>query len=62
MKTRTFAWLLSLAVWLALVQYSISTAGLGESESSYAVLDDSIRLFLMPRYHLKTHFLDKTVR
>ncbi len=50
MKTKTIACLLSLAVWLALVQYGISTARLGESESSYGVLDNSVRPFLVARY------------
>ncbi len=50
MKTRTFAGLLSLVVWLALVQYGMTTARLGESESSYGVLDDSVRPFLVARY------------
>ncbi len=51
MKTRKFAsCLLPLVVWLALVQYGMSTARLGESESSYGVLDDSVRPFLVARY------------
>ncbi len=50
MKTRRFAGLLSLVVWLALLQYGVSTARLGESESSYGVLDDSVRPYLLARY------------
>ncbi len=51
MKTRKLAWVLSLAVLLALVQYGTSTARLGESESSYCtgVLDDSVRPYLVAR-------------
>ncbi len=49
MKTKTIAWVLSLAVWLSLVQYGMSTARLGESESSYGVLDNSVRPFLVAR-------------
>ncbi len=49
MKTTTFACLLSLTVWLALLQYGMSTARLGESESSYGVLDDSVRPYLLAR-------------
>ncbi len=49
MKAKTLAWLLSLAVWLSLVQYGMSTARLGESESHYGVLDDSVRPFLVAR-------------
>ncbi len=50
MKTNMIALLLSLAVWLALVQYGTTTARLGESESSYGVLDDTVRPFLVARY------------
>ncbi len=50
MKTKTLALLLSLAVWLSLVQYGMTTARLGESESSYGDLDDSVRPFLVARY------------
>ncbi len=50
MQTSRFAWLLSLAVWLSLFQYGMSTARLGESESSYGILDDSVRPFLVARY------------
>ena len=55
MEARRIARLLSLALLLALVQYGWSTAGLGESksmdnrDSSYAILDDSVRPYLLTR-------------
>ncbi len=50
MNRRLSALWLSLAVLLALIQYGMSTARLGEKKYSYGVLDDTVRPYLLARY------------